>query len=235
MLKHLRVFGTLHILVNGYKRLVICSDSRGHTDQGPSIEEFQKLFRAGKRTACCTSGLLMLPPGIHTSNLIETICSEEELWDSPRDLLCAIRDATRERITELFLDGAVPEIPSVFGAICVRRKSNGQLDLLELDFPILTAPNGSRSFGEPTMKIRFDGVFASFLYTHSRGDCLPQNMQHRIDPDLPDNDLLAAVDEVFRAARMTSKSCADEVGGSIDVAAIDSKGFCWLRRKPIRL
>jgi hypothetical protein len=73
-----------------------------------------------------------------------------------------------------------------------------------------------------------------FIYHSSRGDCI----QHWIDrlnqlvhPDNDDGALLSGVDQVFQIARSTSQSCQDEISGPIDVAAIDSAGFRWLRRK----
>jgi hypothetical protein len=135
----------------------------------------------------------------------------------------------------MFANRALPDMPSIFSAFAVQRSSNGKVDLLELDFPLSIASSGARSIGEPMLTTQFEGVTGMFIYHHSRGDCLPEDLTRRVHPDMADTALLAGIDNVFDAARKKSKSCGDEVGGAIDVAVIDSGGFRWLRRKPIPL
>jgi hypothetical protein len=135
----------------------------------------------------------------------------------------------------MFANRALPEMPSIFGAFAVQRRSNGKVDLLELEFPLSTSPSGTRSIGEAVVTTRFEGLTGMFMYHHSRGDCLPEDLTRRVHPDMADTALLPGIDDVFDAARKKSKSCGEEVGGAIDVAVIDSGGFRWIRRKPITL
>ena len=226
------VFGTLHLILNGREQMVICSDSRGHSlESGPHAENFQKLFQAGKLTACCTSGVLIVPPGIYASTLLEAICSRLELQDSPEDLLAAIREAMHERITGLYASRNIPDMRSVFSALSVHRATTGHASIMELNFPVTRSWRGRR-LGDPTIRTEVDRV-ESLGYSHSAGDCLPQNLQQRVHPDLPDPLLLPCIDQIFEASRETSSVCRDEIGGPIDVAAIGSNGFRWVRRKPI--
>ena len=89
---------------------------------------------------------------------------------------------------------------------------------------------------EPTITARIDGIIppGPFVYHASRGDCLPADLSG-LDSDSPDSKVLGDVDKIFEAARATNASCRDEIGGPIDVAAIDSHRVHWLRRKPFAL
>jgi hypothetical protein len=151
--------------------------------------------------------------------------------------LCAIRDDLHGALTALFAENPLPDLPSAFSAFSVRRKRNGEIDLLELNFPVIAASDGHRLLGEPEIKSHLEGVLPSgpFVYHIGRSDCLTKDLEKRLDPDLPDGNVLKDIDNIFETARAVNGSCRDEVGGPIDVAAIDSVGFRWLRRKPISL
>jgi|ERR1017187_2872418 hypothetical protein len=231
-------FGTLHIALCGRQRIVVCSDSRGHSRSGPSGDVFNKLFQAGQRTLCATSGVLMLSPDVYVASRVARICAEVRLQDSPRELLSAIRDDMHRPLVDLFTKNPLPDdLPSVFSAFSIRRSRNGEIDILNLDFPVVTGSDGRRLLGKPTTISQLEGLRppGRFVYHHSRGDCLPKDLNQMVDPDLPDNIVLVAVDAIFESARASTQSCRDEIGGPIDVAAIDSNGFRWLRRKPIFL
>jgi len=178
----------------------------------------------------------MLGPGIYVSSRIQRICAEDTLRDSPRELLSAIRDDVQGALTALFAESPLPDLPSVFSALSVRRTPIGEIDLLELDFPVVTS-DGNPLLGEPTIKAHLEGELprGPFHFPVGRPDCLPKDVQKIADPDLPDAAILTGVDKIFEAVGAFSRSCRDEVGGPIDVAAIDSAGFRWLRKKPIAL
>lgn len=227
--------GTLHLVFCGKRRVVVCSDSRGHSDEaGPSPEIFTKLFGAGKRTLCGMSGVLTLPPDVYVSSGVARLCSGSEFRDSPRDLLRAIRDDMREPLTAAFSENPLPDLPTIFSAFSVRRQRSGEVAFWDLDFPIKKTPNGDRSLGEPTLISRIEGIPTGPFYYHvGRGDCLPGDLIKRVHPDSPEADILRGVDDIFDLAMTLNKSCRDEIGGPIDVAVIDSVGVSWLRRNPI--
>ncbi len=230
--------GTLHVILHGRKRIVVCSDSRGHSEEsGPSPEVFQKLFQSGKRTLCGIHGILTLPPDILISNQISKLCSQDELRDLPRELLIAIRNVVEGPIAALFAGQPPPDLPSIFGAFSIQRRRNGELTFWKLDFPVVKALNGDRSVGEPQLKAAIEGFPPApyFHYFEARGDCLPSDFMERVHPDSPEAEILRGVDDIFAFATTLNKSCADEIGGPIDVAVIDSIGVSWLRKKPIRL
>jgi hypothetical protein len=182
------------------------------------------------------SGILFLPPapGVRASIQIGRLCGEDRFRDSPRKLLTAVRDNVRAGLESMFAHHPLPDLPSIFSAFTVSRKKTNEVDILELDFPIVMS-NSGRRIGEPTISMKLDGAFGMFLYHHSRGDCLPDDVTQRVHPDSEDSALLSGIDSVFSAAVRKTKSCSDEVGGPIDVAVIDTSGFRWLRRKPILL
>jgi hypothetical protein len=243
--------GTLHLALFGKQRIIFCSDSRGHSESGPIDDEFQKLFQAGKRTLCATSGVLMLPPDLYVSSVIQSICGDNSFIDSPRELLYAIRDEMHGPLSMLCEANPLPDLPSIFSVISVLRVRTGEIDLLDLDFPIVMN-DGIRMLGEPVIKSHLEGALprGPFVYHHSRGDCLPHYVTnpdtafdlivpvaggHLKDKLFSDEEVLLEIDSIFEAVTAANKSCRDEVGGPIDVAAIDSVGFRWLRKKPIVL
>lgn len=226
------ISSTLHLVLSGQRQTVVCSDSRGHgEDNTVNTDDFEKLFCAGDRTACCMSGILFLPPapGVRASFQIASLCGEDRFRDAPRKLLTAVRDSVREGLSSMFAYHPLPDLPSIFTVFTISRKPTNEVDILELDFPIM---NGSgRRIGDPTISVKVDGASRMFLYHHSRGDCLPQDITNRVHPDSEDKALLSGIDNIFSAAMAKTKSCSDEIGGPIDVAVIDASGFRWIRQK----
>lgn len=158
------LLGTLHIVAHGLDRTVVCSDSRGHSpENGPFDEDFQKLFKAGRRTICATSGLLTLPPDVYVSTLIGKLCNEQSSQDAPERLLYAIRDEMKWRLNAAFANHPLPDIRSIFSAFSIRRKPGrqpgGKLDFWELDFAIKNRADGTRSINEPTIVGRFNDEY----------------------------------------------------------------------------
>src|SRR5580700_4828576 len=99
------IFGTLHIIAQGTDRIIVCSDSRGHSpESGPSNEDFQKSFKSGHWTICGISGLLTLPPDIYMSTLVGKLCGEQSLQDAPENLLRAIGEEMQGRLNAAFAD-----------------------------------------------------------------------------------------------------------------------------------
>ena len=227
------IHGTLHLVLGGKKRVVVCSDSRGHSKNGPSTENFQKLFQAGRRTLCGTHGVLMLAPDIYVSDRISRFCNDKKYQDSPQQILAAIRDDMRDPLFDLFNAHPLPDGPSVFGALAISRKRTGELSFWKLDFPIVEKAPKVRSIAEPTIEPIIEGMPQSFFhFAEARGDCLPVNFTKMVHPDNSEAEILRGVDEIFSLiAASPDQSCRNEVGGPIDVAVIDAVGVSWLRRK----
>lgn len=232
-------FGTLHIALCGRSRIIVASDSRGHSpDTGPFGDDFQKLFKAGRRTLCTTSGLLTLPPDLHApvyvSTLIGALCVDDALQDSPKDLLRGIGAALRGRISALFARQAPPDMASIFSAFSVHRSSSGVINFWELDFPVLMSVAGTRIIGEPKITQKFKN-YSGRPFAYYSGNEIPVGSMDNLSADAPDEGLLTGIDSVFEGARSLNASAHNEIGGPIDVAVIDPRGFRWLRRKPIEL
>jgi hypothetical protein len=227
-------FGTLHIAICGRDRVIVCSDSRGHSDSGPKGDDFEKLFRAGRRTLCGIGGVLMLGPDSYVSNRIVKLCADEKLEDHPRKLLLAIASDMQGAIAELFMEHPLPDLPFAFSAFSIQRTSTGQIDLLDLEFPIVRDSAGRR-LGTPAVRTHIEGRVppGPFVYHIGRGDCLTKGPERKLDPNASDDILLRGIDNIFAGVQAENESCRDEVGGPIDIATIDSTGFHWLRKKPI--
>jgi hypothetical protein len=136
-------------------------------------------------------------------------------------------------ITSLFADHSLPESPFVFAAFVIRKEPGGRLDLLELQFVVDTAPGGDRTIGEPHLIVHMEGAVPRGRFAFSLGgDCLTKGLEQKLDPDLPDEAVLAGIDGIFKAAKAESPVFDNRIGGPIDVCAIESTGFRWLRRKP---
>jgi hypothetical protein len=231
-------FGTLHIALFGQQRIIVGSDSRGHSDDGPMGDNFQKSFQAGRQTLCGTTGVLTLPPDIYVSDRVARLCAKVHLQDSPRELLYAIRADMHGPLVELFTEYPLPDdAPSVFSAFSIHRRLNGKVDLLSLEFPIITQGT-NRLLAEPIIRPHFENykVREAVAYHDGRGDCLTPDILRRVNPDFDDDSVLAGIDYIFESAKAFSQSCRNEIGGPIDIAVIDSAtGFRWLRRKPLPL
>jgi hypothetical protein len=138
-------------------------------------------------------------------------------------------------LTATFAVNPLPDLPVIFSAFSIRRKQNGEIDLLELLFPIITIQCGARLLDDPEIKPRFEGEIPRGAFVYYFGRTVPMELAQTLNADLPDSTLLGKVDDVFEAIRAVDDQCRDEIGGPIDVAAIESHGFRWLRKKPIQL
>jgi hypothetical protein len=125
-------------------------------------------------------------------------------------------------------------MPSVFSAFAIHRSSSGAINFLDLDIPTRESANGGRSIGEPEITTRFKNMSGRGFSLYS-GNEIPPGSINDLRVESSDEDLLKGIDAVFEGARALTAHARDEIGGAIDVAAIDQRGFQWLRRKPIRL
>ena len=235
---------SINLVVAGPDRVVVCSDNRehfeqgGHDDDGPA-----KIFQAGERSVFGHVGI----------GAIATLSPTRDQRDNPRKLLEQFRDEYRGPLfSELagkteWLRQIQPGTPVVFSAFCLTRKPSGEVDLLELTFPLGALEDGTPQLGEPEIRARMEGVLPkrrnSFLTPHGLVYCNPSNtmvdpftrtivlLAGRINPDLPDADILRDVDHVFQTAIRDDPACRVAIGENIYVAAIDADGFRWLRGK----
>lgn len=255
MIRH----GTLNLVICGLSRVVVCSDSRGSAspaDGIPADDNCQKLFQCGTRSACVASGILA-GQGLYVPDRLAAICADAELQDSPREILSRVESVLRGPINAALLEDArhpVDRSPVdfIFDVFCVRRHHSGAIDLVALHFPMTTDAGGNPVLGAaevslplidslppwaPREIVRGDSILLpsgrTVPYSFGHGDCLTKKLEQELDVNtLSDEAILSAVDQIFETARQESPICAADIGGPIDVAAIDADGFRWLRKKP---
>lgn len=232
-------FGTLHLVVRDWDRVIVCSDSRGHSGDGPIGDDFEKLCKCGQWTACFISGNLTIPPDIRVSDLVAKLCAQDTLQDSPEKLLSAIRDNLHRNFLPLLLrlnETGAPEMYCFFSAHVIQRTRDGHVTLSVLEYPIQMVASGERRVGGPEIR-PYTLKPEPFIFPFGNGDCLDLNqVKERLlnRPKLAKERLPFEVDALFATARAANKTCFDQVGGPIDVAVIDSEGFHWARQKPPR-
>jgi len=193
------------------------------------------LFQAGERAVVGTVGITAVGQTAEDrmSYRIEKLCRDESLKDRPCRLLLAIAEDVHEKLVVLFREetwrfrwllGDDTEI--VLAVFCCRRGPAGEIDLLELRLP-LGVKNGSPVIGDPKIKMHMERFIpaGAVLYQLGGSDEMTRHRSKIPNPDSSDSVVLASADSFYEA-------CAtSEIGGPVDVAAIDSDGFRWLRRK----
>jgi hypothetical protein len=255
MIRH----GTLNLAICGRSRVVVCSDSRGAAspvDGIPADDNCQKLFQCGTSTACASSGIL-IGPGLYIPDRLAAICADAKLQDRPRATLARIESELRGPIDAALLEDAKHPVDRcsddfVFDVFCIRRQDSGAIDLVALHFPMTTDSDGNPALGTaevslplidslpswaPRDIVRGDGILlppgAIVPYSFGHGECLTKELEQKLDVNvLSDEAILSGIDQIFETARQARPICAAEIGGPIDVAAIDAAGFRWLRKKP---
>lgn len=249
---------SLHVAICGPNRLVAASDSRGCSDV--TRDDYQKLIQAGERTLIGILGMLTLDPEFLMADQIALMCAADKtLLDSPQSLLTALAEDLQPDFDRLYRDHPVPETPAVFSAFAVRRSRDGTIDLSELYFRVETDESGKRIVASPDVREQLSMVPPGpFIYTIGWAGCLlkclstPDRsneaavraamarefhtpaMYRFLNSDLPDEVLLGRIDSVFADAKSRDSFCSEKIGGAIDIAAIDSAGFRWLRQKSVR-
>jgi hypothetical protein len=218
----------------GRRRVVVCADSRTvGTETGRICDRNEKLFQAGERSACGIGALINVGPRASdfVPNRIKKLCIDERLRDRPRELLSAIKDDIWRPLSRLFIEepgrfkSLLPDQQVIFVAFCLTRRAMGEIDLLELRLPMLANQRGEPSLGEPEIESFMDGFLPAGPVIYSIGRA--NDLALQINPDLSDEPVLFAADRLFAAAAAHDQ----EVGGPVDVAAIDEQGFRWLRKK----
>lgn len=228
--------GTLHVVIGGRDRIVACFDSRNCSDDGTVSDDARKLFKAGRYSLCGISGVLSIDSDLSVSTAVEGLCSEMNLQDSPRRLIQAISHDLYDPIRSAFEGYPLPEgMESIFEAFVIRRKPTREVDLSSLAFPI-TNTGSLLELTDPILKSPIEGQIprGSFVYPSGHTDCLRGFPLTDLNADVPDDKIIKDAEHIFSVAKNFSKTCGDEISGPIDIAAIDSSGFNWLQRKPIR-
>jgi hypothetical protein len=224
---------SLLIAVCGRRKVIVCGDSRAVYLDGRHRDDIQKLFQAGRYTVCGISGATHLGAAGSVPDRVSKLCAKEELRDNPVQLLDAIRADVHALLSEIPLP---PEDPIVFAAFVLRKQQNGNLDLLELEFPIATTAKGRRTIDQPCVTVHAEGpALGRIAYSLGHGDCLTRKLEQRLDPDvLSDDAIVNGVEEIFEAAKAENRKCQADIGGRIKVAVIDAGGFRWLPNKTAR-
>lgn len=232
------ISGTLHFVVYGARRVIICSDGSAH-DRNGRIPGFRsvKLHNAGKYTTVGTVGAANLPiPSQGTdwpvSRFVRRVCDVEEIRDKPLRLLWVIRRLLYP-IFELMQaerqwDSLHEDAVTAFEAFTVTRSRTGRVSIMSLNIPLLTSQAGRRSIGEPVMTVWVRACKPTQPYHMVFGTELPPGYRlPNPDDDLPDEVLLSRIDRVFALAERASAY----IGPPYDVAVIDDNGFRWVRRQ----
>jgi hypothetical protein len=162
------------------------------------------------------------------SEPVARICTREELQDSPRQLLEAIRDELFGSFASSFHKRPANDSPSLFNVFVIRKRQSGTVDLLELDFPV--SRNGvTARLGAPVIKPLAEDMQPHGPFMFYTGYPVAQSLA--IDPDTS-GDVIASVDRTFEAVRANDAAAGRRIGGPVDVCIIDNAGFRWLRKKP---
>jgi hypothetical protein len=223
---------SLHVVISGDRQTIIAADSRAVTDGGEVSNDYaQKLFQCGWRTICGISGFTVGKTITGTlfcsQDRVEEICADYTLHDRPRAILDRIDRELHEPIAALVAEHAFTD-DFLFESFCVHRRPDGVIDLLQMHFPIVI------DAGKPRLaaaEVTEQTTSEPFLW--SCGQEL--GGLKKFDTEFTaDDEILKAVDYIFESAKQhNSQQSPVEIGGPIDVAAIDSVGLRWLRKKAL--
>ena len=235
---------SINLVVASPTRVVACADSRVSCSD-PAIPTTDngapKIFQAGTSSIAGHVGIGLVAAFNHAG----------ELRDSPRKILEAFRGYFgHPLLAELgkpehaeFLKRILPGTPVVTSSFVLTQKPSGEIDLLELTFPLRAREDGTPQLGEPEITVHkenFRPVATRSSFLNANGfvylrcatsiEATFLQLAGQINPDLADADILRDVDRVFQAAGAQNPACALAIGGTIVVAAIDAEGFRWLRK-----
>ena len=232
---------SLAIAYAGHSRAVVSSDDK-QCGQYTRLDDKTALFDAGPRTLVGIGGLLLLKPmQLDTQEFREFpeyiprrvagLCSDERLRDRPRDLLEAIRDDLHEPLLSSFqkypdtFQWILGDHKVIFQAFSVRRRPGGQVDLLQLMFP-MSEVDGRAVLHEPEIDVFCDAVPGARGPAYCAGGFdsklpgLPPN------PNYPDDQILAGMDRLYKIA----SDLDDAIGVPHQIAVIEETGIRWLRK-----
>lgn len=218
---------SLQIFKSGRRQAVLIADGLA-TGEFSTRSDVPKLWPAGRYTACGIVGLTEFAIADEVSDHVELMCSNPTLQDNPRALLEAMRDDFRPRAARVLAANPrafawqLRDSNRLFGAYCVRRTPSGEIDLWELKFSF-SEKFGAITLDEPILENHGRAVVFFLGFSES----LRWNPLLPIKPDAPDRDLLHAIDETLAAEKANPRSA---IGGVLEVALIDEKGFRWIRR-----
>jgi len=229
---------SVHLVKVGRRQVVVCSDGQGTNDTGSVGTDYEKLFRTGERSFCGIVGALSLDrAGTDLiAPRITKLCSVDALLDSPRKFLSALRDDLHQSFIKLFATDAdafkwyLDDTKIVFEAFSLMRERTGEITLLELQFP-LENDAGTPRLGEPKIITTMEGEMPRGVFCFALGpEYVQRNPLMPLNPDSGDDAILAMVDPMIDSFKRNDAMCRNEIGGVIEVAAIDADGFRWLRR-----
>jgi hypothetical protein len=230
---------SLAVVACGRWQIVAAADSRSTSDgiEAGSDSEI-KLIECGSRTLCGLVGFTTLIDPVanwreKVSDRVRKMCDRDGLQDSPALLLEAIRADTTPMLARRFALSPWPPGVVPFGAFAIKRDVSGLIEFLDLQYADETTGAGGRRMSDPVLKIHLDGQQSGvYLYATGRGDCLSPSLVRKMNPDLPDEGVLAQIEGLFADAAANGRA-EGSIGGPIDVAVIDASGVRWLRRKPL--
>jgi hypothetical protein len=161
--------------------------------------------------------------------------SNATLRDRPRAFLEALKAELRAPFTKMFLDEPgrfqwlLPDTKIFFVAFCLMRERTGEVDLLELRFPLCNL-EGVAVLGEPEIIKHMEREIPRGSFCYNLGPaCLVNDPLNALDLDSSDDAILRAVDPMISGFKQADAMCREDFGELISVAAIDSAGFRWLR------
>jgi hypothetical protein len=122
----------------------------------------------------------------------------------------------------------LPDTQIFFVAFCLTRERTGDVDLLELRFPLCNLEGPV--LGEPEIITHMEREIPRGTYCYNLGPkCLVNDPLNPLDLDSSDDAILCAVEPMISGFKQADAVCREEIGELISVAAIDSAGFRWLR------
>jgi hypothetical protein len=222
------------LIKNGRSRVIVCSDSRVTGEGDAAWDDAPKLFQVGSRMLCGIVGKSGVGPADPIGEIVVRLAKNSPaLGDSPLAFLEALRDELNPHFIRMFTDdpeGFVRGLagPLLFGAFCLARSEAGNIDFFQCEIPMQEA-GGKAYLGEP--KITRPAPWGRGIFAYSMGQVASsESFFPLINPDDRDEVVLAAVDRTIEEFKNADAVFRHDVGGVIEVAAIDAAGFRWLRR-----
>ncbi len=231
---------SLHIIKSGRRRVVACADKIACAESGPPDTDQEKLFQAGRYTLCGMVGITEAAPGDSIAVRVHRLSLKDGLRDSPKRFLVALRDELHPLLTRALVEHSsrfrwlLPDTKVLFVAFCFKREPSGEIDLLELRFPLYEA-RGKPALGEPEIIAHIEGALPGGPVLYNLAPSPLQTdvlipLLAPVDPDAADDLILASIDKAVRSIRNVSERTRAETTASTDVVVLDADGVRWLRK-----
>jgi hypothetical protein len=220
----------------GREQIIVAADSRVTARRDITGADYVKLFQAGERSLVSITGLIHLPrrwPWEREElipDCVSRLCANPYLADRPLAFLGALQDYLYARLVRLFKKQSkftcVPS-DSVFSGFYISCQPDGALDFLELQFP-LEDHNVIPELGLPSIVVHIKEQIPRPFMFNVGPTFLIESQLPLVDPGGPDDQIRAAINRTIAAAQAADETCRAEIGGPINMAAIDAHGFRWL-------